>query len=99
MNPDGLHLLLGFVATMATIGWTVDYRRRVTAERQRDIHARIATEKGRRLMVALDERDTARRHADDAQWIITAIAEDQAAAKQRHPSNVRVLHAIDGGAS
>lgn len=96
---NGLHLLLAFIAVLAGIGWTVDYRRRVSVERQRDIHARIATEKGRRLLVALDERDRARRHADDAQWIITAIAEEHAAAKQRHPSNVRVLHSIDGGAS
>jgi hypothetical protein len=99
MNPDGLHILLAFATTLAAIGWTVDYRRRIVVERQRDIHARVATERGRRLMVALDERDQARRHADDAQWVISAIAEEHAAAKQRHPSNVRVLHSIDGGAS
>lgn len=103
MNPDGLHLLLAFIAALACIGWTVDYRRRVTAERQRDMHARIATERGRRLMVALDERDAARRHADDAQWAFSALVEDerQASCLQRHPSgrgHVRLV-SIDGGAS
>jgi hypothetical protein len=98
MNADGLHLLLAFVASLAGIGWSVDYRRRVTAERQRDIHARIATEKGRRLMVALDERDAARRHADDAQWLANSIITGDHGSRDRHPSNVRVLHAIDGGA-
>lgn len=103
MNPDGLHLLLAFVAAMAAIGWMVDYRRRVTAERQRDMHARVATERSRRLMVALDERDQARRHADDAQWAFSALVDDerQAAAAQRHPSgrgHVRLV-SIDGGAS
>lgn len=101
MNPDGLHLLLAFVAALAGIGWTVDYRRRVSAERQRDMHARVATERGRRLMVALDERDAARKHADDTQWAFSALLADerQAGSAQRHPSNVRVLHAVDGGAS
>jgi hypothetical protein len=98
---DGLHLLLAFIAALAGIGWLVDYRRRVSAERQRDLMARVATEKDRRLMAALDERDAARRHADDVQWVMNAMAGGQASARERHPSgagHVRILHVIDGGA-
>ena len=98
MTINGLHLLLAFVATLAGIGWAVDHRRRVRAERQRDIAHRIAQEKGRRLMVALAERDDARRHASDAQWVVDAMVEDRAAVQQRHPSNVRVLRPVEGRA-
>jgi hypothetical protein len=98
MTINGLHLLLAFVAVLAGIGWTVDYRRRVVAERQRDIAHRIAQEKGRRLMAALADRDSARRHADDVQWIVDAMAGDEQAARDRHPSalpsNVRVLKGV-----
>jgi hypothetical protein len=94
MTINGLHLMLGVIAALACVGWFADYRRRVAAERQRDIAHRIATEKGRRLMVALDERDDARRHADDVQWIVNALTEDEAEARRRHPSNVRVLKVV-----
>jgi len=98
MTINGLHLLLAFVAVLAGTGWTVDYRRRVVAERQRDTAHRIAQEKGRRLMVALAERDAARRHADDVQWVVDAMAGDEQAARERHPvsrpSNVRVLRGV-----
>lgn len=100
MTINGLHLMLGFLAALAAIGWSVDHRRRVTAERQRDIAERIAGEKARRLFIALDERDAARRHADDAQWVLSAIVgpdEAEAEARRRHPSNqsnVRVLRSV-----
>jgi hypothetical protein len=94
MIINGLHLLLGFIAALACIGWAVDYRRRMSAERQRDIAHRIATEKGRRLLVALDERDAARRHADDAQWVVDCLALTEQQARDRHPSNVRVLRPV-----
>lgn len=86
MSINGLHLMLAFIAGLACIGWTVDYRRRVIAERQRDVAHRIAREKGRRLMVALDERDAARTHADDAQLLLNAILGDTEAQRVVHPS-------------
>jgi len=86
MTINGLHLMLAFIAGLAAVGWTVDYRRRITAERQRDIAHRIAHEKGRRLMVALDERDAARTHADDAQLMLNAILGDPEAERVVHPS-------------
>lgn len=90
MNPDGLHLMLAFIAALAGVGWTIDYRRRVQAEGQRDTAHRIATEKGRRLMVALDERDAAYRHADDTQLLLNAIVGDTEAQRPIHPSLRRI---------
>jgi len=96
MTINGLHLMLAFIAALACIGWTVEARRCVVAERQRDIAHRIAQEKGRRLMKALAERDAARAHADDVQWIVDAMGADEQAARDRHPAsgNVRVLRAV-----
>lgn len=86
MNPNGLHFLLAFIAVLAGIGWTVDHRRRVTAERRRHIAERIAQAKHRRLMIALSERDAARTHADDAQLMLNAILGDPDVERIVHPS-------------
>ncbi len=92
---NGLHLLLGVIAATALIGWAIDNRRARRAERLRDLHERIATEKGRRLLVALDERDQARAHADDAQLLANSIITGDHGSRDRHPSNVRVLRPVE----
>lgn len=101
MNSLDLGLALGLAAALTA--WFLTRRQLRAVTRQRDLHANIATEKGRRLMVALDERDAARRHADDAQWVISAMAEDERreAAQRRHPSRsaAHFLTVVDGGAS
>lgn len=48
------------------------------------------------------ERDAALDHADEAQELLDAILgleQQQRAAAARHPSNVRLLRSVDGGAS
>lgn len=46
------------------------------------------------------ERDAALDHADEAQELLDAILGlEQRAAAARHPSNVRLLRSVDGGAS
>lgn len=101
MNSLDLGLALGLTAALTA--WFLTRRQLRAVTRQRDIHARIATEKGRRLLVALDKRDAARRHADDVQWVVSAMVDDerQQAVMRRHPSSAsaRVLTVVDGGAS
>lgn len=98
MNPNSIDLGLALGLASAAAAWVLTRRQLRAVTRQRDTAHRIAQEKGRRLMVALAERDAARRHADDAQWVVDAMASGQAEARDRHPSNVRVLRPVEGRA-
>jgi hypothetical protein len=94
MRIDGLHLLLALVAVLCAIGWRVTDVRARNAESQRDTARRVADLKQKRLDQALNERDRAIRHANEAQELLNrtvVLAQDRV----QHPA----LTVLDGGAS
>jgi len=87
MNPNSLDLGLALGLASAAAAWFLTRRQLRAVTRQRDTAHRIATEKGQRLLVALDERDAARRHADDAQLLLNAnMTDGNREARIVHPS-------------
>ena len=86
MNPNSLDLGLAIGLFCALTAWTINRRHMRSAIRQRDTAHRIATEKGQRLLAALDERDAARRHADDAQLLLNSLTGRREGPVVVHPS-------------